>query len=139
MLIALLLPSAAFTGCASGGDAVSRELVSITHRVTTNGALGVSDDGGYEFIDSSEKRATKGQLSRSELEELEAHLAEPRLAVLYGFRSTDDNACSVAVDGYIIKSRAGTSCFVSSEVTDNAARADLDYFIGLYREKSAAK
>lgn len=126
------------SACASGGDAASRQLVAISRVATPSGSLAISDDGAYSFVDSSKMRETQGKLSPVELDEVEAHVAEPRLSKLYGFRA-DDDACEGADDGYFLQSRLGTACFVRSTLADSSAQADLDFFSALYEDKSTAE
>jgi hypothetical protein len=128
---ALMLLTA--SACASGGDAASRQLGAISRVTAPSGSLAISDDGGYSFVDSSKMRETHGKLSPSQLDEVEARVAEPRLSKLYGFRAEDD-ACEGADDGYFLQSRLGTACFVTSSLTDSSARADLDFFRDLYED-----
>lgn len=124
--------------CASSGegDAVSRQLLAMSHRVTEDRLLGISDDGSYWVVDSMGLRATSGRLSPAELRELESRVTEARLNRLYEFRAKEEEACSTVVDSYFLHSKAGVSCFVISDVADPEARADIEFFDALYKEKS---
>jgi len=139
LLVGYALAPLAAPACAGGGDAVSRQLVAISHLATTQGSLAISDDGGYSFVDSSQERETHGQLSATEFEEVKLLVGEPGLSRLYGFRASDDEVCTTAADSYFLQSKMGTACFVVSDVTDSSAREDLDFLSALYEAKATAK
>ena len=124
--------------CAADGDAKSRELVAISHLATApTGALSVSDDRSYAFLDDTSKSEKRGTLSSAEFEALQPHVARASLDALYAHRDSDPNRCGAASDGYILVSAAGTGCFVLSALADAQARANVEFFATLFSQKAS--
>lgn len=123
--------------CAVDGDAKSRELVAVSHLATAPvGSLSVSDDRSYAFLDDTSKSEKRGTLSPAEFEALKPHVARAALDALYASRDADPNHCGRASDGYILVSPAGTGCFVLSALADAEARANVEFFAALFRQKA---
>jgi len=135
-----LLVAAFVSACAGGSDSKSRQLMAISHVASSPyGALSISDDGSYAFVDSEKKSETRGALSSSELDAVKDRVESPRLDDLYQQRNKDDDACAQSADGYVLSSRLGAGCFVPSAVNDKAAQEDLAFFMTLFNEKSVTK
>lgn len=122
--------------CASGGDAVSRQLISISHIASSPiVALSIDDEGRYEVVDSENETATPGALSLSELQAVRTRVASPRLEQLYEERSENGDACAEVADGYLLTSRLGTACFIASTLSGRVA-PDLVFFVDLLTTKA---
>jgi hypothetical protein len=140
LLVAVALASAGAPGCAANHDAVSRELVAISHVASPPvGALSVADDGRYEFVDSSARTKHAGLLSAAELALLRSQVASPGLEAFYTQSASSPERCQHESTSYVIGSRLGTACFVESDIAEPEARARLEFFVTLFTEKSAVK
>jgi hypothetical protein len=134
------LGSACALGCAANHDASSRELVAVSHVASPPvGALSVSDDGSYEFVDSTKRTKHTGLLSDAELARLRSQISSPGLEALYGHRAASPDRCEHESTSYVVGSRLGSACFVPGDVSDPGARARLDFFVTLFTEKSATE
>jgi hypothetical protein len=133
MLVPLWAPA-----CASDRDAVSRQLLAVTHHVgAPDGMLAIDEEGRWNFVDSAAKTETKGVLSSAELAELKVRLERPRLEALYAEKSQDDDRCGQLEDGYILISKVSVGCFVMSDELTATTREDLSYFVGVFNDHSS--
>jgi hypothetical protein len=134
------LASAATSGCAADHDAVSRELVAISHLASPPvGALSVTDDGHYEFVDSTARTTHTGVLPAAELARLRSQVASPGLDALYTQRAADPDRCEQESTSYVVGSRLGTACFVKGDVADPEARARLEFLVSLFTKTGGGK
>jgi hypothetical protein len=140
LLVAIAALVSAYTpGCASNHDAASRQLVAISHVASPPvGALSVNDDGRYEFVDSTARTKHAGVLPTAELARLRSQVASPGLDALYT-RAVNPDRCQRESTSYVVGTRLGTACFVEGDVREPAARARLEFFVGLFTEKSGAE
>jgi hypothetical protein len=111
--------------------------MAISHLATAPvGSLSISDDGTYVFLDQTRKSEKRGTLSPADFEKLRPQVARTALDALYAHRDADPDRCGRASDGYILVSQAGTGCFVVSALTNADARARVELFATLFRQKA---
>ena len=135
-VLAAAIGCAALPACGSNHDAASRQLVAITHLSSEPaGTLSITDDSTYTYLTSSAKTQTNGSLSSAEFKTLTSRLGE--LDALYAEHAAQDSSmCSRLDDGYLLSSKSGSACFITSSVSDPARRSTLDYFVGLYNQRA---
>jgi hypothetical protein len=138
-LLAGTLAFASGVGCpAEDGDTVSRQLVAVTLPMhAPDGILMVSDDGSYEFVDSSSRSKHDGILSSAEMAALKDHLASPRLDALYAFKDPTGNRCSHEAAGLLLSSRVGTACIIKTDIDGEDVLESFDFFVALFDAKAA--
>ncbi len=140
LVVVAALASACAPGCAANRDAVSRELVAISHVASPPvGALSVADDGRYEFVDSTARTKHAGVLAAAELARLRSQVASPGLEAFYTQSASSPERCRQESASYVVGTRLGTACFVPGNVAEPEARARLEFFVALFSQKSVAK
>lgn len=124
-------------GCATTNDAVSRQVVAVTHLATEpSGTLSVSDDKSYEFLAADGHAHRQGSLSDADFDALVDRTQN--LDSLYAEARPVAEDCLAAEDGYQLQSKHGTACFQMSTMTssDSEARASLQFFMTVYDQES---
>lgn len=127
----------------SGGDGEgaadpnSQQLVAISHKEPTlNALLSISYDGSYNFLDHDARKEARGRLSADELSELEGHVSPAAIQGLVA-QQVPDEACGDAAV-YVVLSKYGNACVVSTEISDVGVRAHADFLIELFSSTAAA-